>query len=304
MRLIKKFLSFLLIFLLIILSINNSSFAKTFDVNDLYSNKDIHLTLTLNDTSYIRIYYENDYKNLAKEMLKSIKETHTLYENLLGTPNNLHLTLKIINKDKFFKVTKIPEWINAIYYKKHIFFPLDNQDNNFNIELLKSLRHEYMHAFIYNLSNGNCVGWLDEGLAQWSEGTTNPRLWKELKKFLKKHNPLSLSNIATGYTTLPTYLVPVAYAESLFSVKFLINNFKFSDFKNLFYLLKNDIPFNDSFKEAFNTDITIFDSIITSTLYNFKETSSLQSFDDFIKFSKENNFDEIMARIKLLNKKS
>ncbi len=295
---IKKFLSSLVLFLTLNLCISHNIFADVFNIKDLYSNTDKNFTLYLNDSSEAIIYYDPKYREIAVKISKKLKETHDFYENLLGVPKDLKLTFKIMDKNRFFQVTKIPEWINAIYYKKHIIFPLSPEDAVFSLELLKSLRHEYMHAFIYNLSNGNCVSWLDEGLAQWSEGTTNPRLWNELKSFLKNHNALSLSNISGGYTVLPTSIVPIAYAESLFSVKFLINNFKISKFQKLFSYLKEDVPFNESFKMAFNLGVEDFDFTVTSLLYNWKNSSQKKSFDNFINFSNENNFDTIMARMK------
>ena len=70
-----------------------------------------------------------------------------------------------MNQEDFFNITNVPRWTNAIYFKKHIIFPIDDENQKFDIVFLKSLRHEYMHALIYNLSNGKCASWFDEGIA-------------------------------------------------------------------------------------------------------------------------------------------
>lgn len=297
---------FILSILLSSLIIAKSGFANSFNIKDLYLKNEKSFQVYINENANISIYYEPQYKTLARDLKDRVREIHYIYEKLLGSPKDFNLTIKLINQDKFFNITKVPNWINAIYFKKHIIFPIDDNISNnkkIDIEFLKSLRHEYMHAFIYNLSHGNCASWFDEGLAQWAEGNTNPRLWEELENFLNKHNALSLSNLERNYTTMPTYLVPVAYAESLFSVKYLIKNSDIENFKKLFSLLNKGYAFNESFKCAFSESIENFDNKISNILYSWKISSksnlNSKNFDEFINFSTENNFETIRAKIKL-----
>lgn len=292
----KKYLIQLLLVISIFLI--PTCYANSFNLKELYLINEKNFTFNVNDNTKIVVYFEPQYENIAKNITKRIIETHNIYEKLLGKPENFTLTIKLINQKDFFNITKIPTWINAIYFKKHIIFPMENNSNEFNTELLKSLRHEYMHAFINNLSNGNCASWFDEGLAQWAEGKTNPKLWSELEKFLEVHYPLNLNNLESSYTTLPTYLVPVAYAESLFGIKYLINNTNIENFNKLFSLLKNGISFNESFYMSFNLSIENFDYQISNILHKWKNTQNKKTFDEFINFSKSNNFEFIMARIR------
>lgn len=278
---------------------NFNSYASTFNIYDLYLQDDNFTIINIKEDVKIKIYFLPQYRNIALTLKDKIEETHKIFQNLLGSPKDFFLTIKILDKDTFFKVTKIPSWINAIYFKKHIIIPLDNSRKNFDIELLKSLRHEYMHAFVYNLSNGGCEGWLDEGLAQWAEGNENPRLWDELEKYLYKHNALSLSNLKTSYTNLPSYLVPIAYAESLISTKYLINYYGFESIKTLFLNLKTGNSFNQSFYNAFYIKKENFDYEISNLLSSWKTLPKKQSFDSLIKYSQENNFNNIMGRFEI-----
>lgn len=297
----KTLLKLLLVFSLFVFNITlfspNITFANSFDINKLYFKGEKNYTLKLTNDSKITLYYEPQYENIAKNLGIHLTKIHKDYENLLGIPKDFNLVIKLINQKDFFKITKIPSWINAVYFKKHIIFPIQDGINNFNKEFFKSLRHEYMHAFVNNLSNGTCASWFDEGLAQWAEGEENPKLWSELDKFLKVHNALSLSNLETSYTTLPTYLVPVAYAESLFGIKYLFNETNLENLKKMFTLLRNHYSFSDSFQIAYNLSLQEFDYKIVNTLYNYKESDKKQSFDELINYSKSNNFEYVMARM-------
>ena len=294
---VKKIFKFTYILFILSLLFVTSSFANSFNIQDLYLNNEEEFLLQINNDVNINFIYSKKYKQLANVIAKQIKNTHYVYENLLGSPKNFKLTIKLMNQEDFFNITNVPRWTNAIYFKKHIIFPIDDENQKFDIEFLKSLRHEYMHAFIYNLSNGKCASWFDEGIAQWAEGSTNPKLWNELEKFLEVHYALSFSNLENSYTTMPTYLVPVAYAESLFGIKYLIKNTDIKNFKKLFSLLNNGVSFNESFKNAFNLSVENFDYQISNILYKWKNSKDRKSFDDLINFSTHEDFNHVQARL-------
>ena len=291
--------TFLVSFIYIIISFSlvSTSFANSFNLSELYFENEKSFIVQINDKARINFFYEPQYELITKNISKQIEKTHLIYEKLLGKPNDFNLTIMVINQNDFFNITKVPNWVNAIYFKKHIVFPIDN-NKKIDINFLKSIRHEYMHAFVNNLSKGKCANWLDEGLAQWAEGSTEPKLWQNLENFLKIHYALSINNLESGYTTLPTYLVPVAYAESLLGVKYLIRNNKLDNFKKLFFLLNNDVPFNESFEKSFNMSTASFDNKISEILYKYKNSEVKKSFDDLINYTKNDNLDDIMAKMK------
>ena len=291
--------TFLVSFIYIIISFSlvSTGFANSFNLSELYFENEKSFIVQINDKTRINFFYEPQYELITKNISKQIEKTHLIYEKLLGKPNDFDLTIMVINQNDFFNITKVPNWVNAIYFKKHIVFPIDN-NKKIDINFLKSIRHEYMHAFVNNLSKGKCANWLDEGLAQWAEGSTEPKLWQNLENFLKIHYALSINNLESGYTTLPTYLVPVAYAESLLGVKYLIRNNKLDNFKKLFFLLNNDVPFNESFEKSFNMSTASFDNKISEILYKYKNSEVKKSFDDLINYTKNDNLDDIMAKMK------
>ena len=293
----KKFYTILHTYLILSLLFVNTSFANSFNLNSLYLETEKSFTININNNAKINYFYEPKYEKIAQSISKQIEKTHIIYEKLLGTPKNFDLTIMVLNQKDFFNLTKVPNWVNAIYFKKHIVFPIDD-NKKFDINFLKSIRHEYMHAFINNLSKGKCANWFDEGLAQWAEGSTEPKLWENLESFLQVHYALSISNLESSYTTLPTQLVPVAYAESLFSVKYLIRNNKLDNFKKLFELLSNDISFNESFEKSFNMSISTLDYNISEILYNYKNSQEKKSFDELINYTQSNNLDNIMAKMR------
>lgn len=162
----------------------------------------------------------------------------------LYTPKNT-VSLKILSPEDFFKVTGAPNWTSALYYNGTIFIPLspgladrDSAASKENMnDLYSAIKHEYIHAFLAELSGNRIPAWLDEGIAQYLEGQDNPRLAPALRNWLAINPPLPLDNLDHGFTTLKASSVVVAYAESLFITRSLINRYGISKVAKVIKLL-------------------------------------------------------------------
>ena len=122
-------------------------------------------------------------------------------------------------------------------------------------ELYNAIKHEYVHAFLAELSDNRIPAWLDEGIAQYLEGQDNPRLAPALRNWLANNPPLALDSLNHGFTTLKGSSVVVAYAESLFITRSLINRYGISKVAKVIKLLGQGESLSRSIELALDREI-------------------------------------------------
>lgn len=179
----------------------------------------------LGDGSHLTVISPVRWDNLAKRISQALQFSHDRYAALFGPLPPLSSSVRLMDEETFYAATGAPRWTNALYYKNQIIIPL-GKDSEIDVDNLeRSVRHEYTHAVINALSGGRAPGWLDEGLAQWAEGTENPALQPALLRWLQVHPPVELVELQNGFTRLESEKVAAAYAQSLFAANTVINTF-------------------------------------------------------------------------------
>lgn len=199
------------------------------------------------------------WKNLSESILKTMQLTHEEYDQKLGPIPPTFTTVRIVPKDRFHAVLKLPLWTNAIFFRGEIIIPVSSSERIDKEELARSVKHEYVHALIHELGGSKVPGWFDEGLAQWTEGTAHASLPMLLNKWLERRSFIPLSKLSTGFTKLESRKVPVAYAQSLFAIEELIARFGFQGISKYLLLLRKGASPNNGFRLAFGEDMQEFE---------------------------------------------
>ena len=92
---------------------------------------------------------------------------------------------------------------------------------------------------------------------------------------MESDNPLPLNWLNDGFTTLEDALVPVAYAQSLFAAKTLINSSGFGAMtKYLQYLNEGRSP-EQAFFQAFGKSLSVFEDQLAQQLIRWSETEQV-----------------------------
>jgi hypothetical protein len=181
--------------------------------------------LVLTGGSKLSVVYPGNWASLANQLKVAIDNTHNQFRDYFGEIPSFSSSLRLMDEDLFYLSTGAPSWTNALFYKGQIMIPVPANKPMDLENIIRSVKHEYTHAVINSLSGGNCPGWLDEGLAQWAEGTENPALQPALVNYLETNPPVPLDLLQNGFTKLKTKMVPAAYAQSLFAAHTIINSF-------------------------------------------------------------------------------
>jgi len=222
----------------------------------------------------IRLVAPRHHEATAHSVLQIVGETRKEYELLFGSLNEVTTTILLMDAEEFYLATGTPEWTNAIFFRKKIVIPLDKGKIPDQENLLRSIRHEYLHAVTYDLSAGKLPGWLDEGIAQWIEGKENPALGPALKRWLVAHQPLPLSLLKGGFTKLDTAMVPAAYGQSLFAARHFIEEKGFRTIKMLLSYLKEGQTFSKAFENSTGTPLHIYEKQLAVSLSSWAHGSS------------------------------
>lgn len=222
--------------------------------------------LRLEGGSRITVISPAVWKPLAQQLTEALKDTHAQFSGLFGDIPSFSTSVRLMDEEMFFLITGAPRWTNAMYYKGQIVIPLAAGVSIDVSNLKRSIKHEYAHALINSLSDGKCPGWLDEGLAQWSEGVENPALKPALLNWLKNKNPVPFELLQGGFTKLTPNMVPAAYAQSLFATNTLISTHGFQSIGAYFKHLRTGKSTEESFREAYSLTERGFEQSLRSSL--------------------------------------
>ncbi len=206
------------------------------------------------------------WSDVADELLTTLSKSHSNYANLLGPIPAFTTAIRLMDEKSFYDLTGAPTWTNAMFFRGQIIIPLNTEQPVDLDNIHRSVRHEYTHAVLSALSSGRAPGWLDEGIAQWAEGTPNPALKPALKNWLRSNEPVPLRLLQGGFTKLNTSMVPAAYAQSLVAADAVMQGFGFKKITTYLRGLRNGLDKEEAFLLAFGVTDQQFEARLGMTL--------------------------------------
>ena len=198
-------------------------------------------------------------------IVNRLMATHLHIEKLLGR-TGIDLKVSLLNPHDFYVQTGAPEWVNAMYFKGTIIVPISESSAVATDSFERTIRHEYFHAVIDKLTKGVCPGWIEEGFAQIIEGKDNDALANFYYGWVRTNGMLPFENLQHGFTDLGADLAPVAYAQSVFAVKMLLNKFGYPAMRSYFSHLGAGVVPSVAFERAFGIDEFYFQDMLTEEL--------------------------------------
>jgi tetratricopeptide (TPR) repeat protein len=121
----------------------------------------------------------------------------------------------------FREVTGSPHWSGGIYDGR-IKMPVGGLARG-SERLARTVRHEYAHAAIVTLSKGKAPVWLNEGLAQVAEETTDDGRTNRLRMAVADGSLLTLADLESGFTRFDRDQASLAYSQAYFASKYLLD---------------------------------------------------------------------------------
>lgn len=151
-------------------------------------------------------------------------------------------------QEDFQKLRQTPDWVSGIYDGK-IRLPIKN--NGFSItELKKIIWHEYTHAVVFDLTDGRCPTWLNEGLAKYEELKQEKPDLTILKKAINENYCVPINKLESSFSLKndPEKL-NIAYLEAYSFIDFILNRWSFYLIKDILSHLKQGKSLEEAFYE-------------------------------------------------------
>lgn len=245
-------------------------YASTHFPNTLRAETLRYAQINLQGGSELKISSPERWAPLVDRATASSTKVHQDFEEYLGSIPPVATSIRLIENSQFFRLTGAPKWTNAVYYRGEIMIPIESS-NEINLKKFDlTVRHEFSHAIINALSGGRCPGWLDEGLAQWAEGSHNPVFRMSLRRWLLENQPLALGGLQKGFTELDYELASAAYAQSLFAAHQVIYTFGFKSLRVFFDGLRQGLEQGVAFERAFLMSEKVFERKLKRALHDAK----------------------------------
>lgn len=222
--------------------------------------------LKLSGGSTLRMSTPDRWFQESAKIVAVLEQTHQEMTDRFGAIPPFASAVRLIEEEQFFISTGAPRWTNALFYRSEIMIPLKLNERVDIENLARSVRHEYTHAIIHALSNGQCPGWIDEGLAEWAEGSENTALRPALLEYLQSNPPVPFELLQGGFTRLNTDMVAAAYAQALLATTALIETFGFRKLRAFFDQLRGGRPHGAAFESAFGVSEAVFEGRFTKRL--------------------------------------
>lgn len=174
------------------------------------------------------------------------QQLSTLFESYPDEP----FIVVLYPKQQFFRVTEAPFWSTGLNDGK-IRLPIKGVES-FNQDLQEVLIHELTHSFINYKTGGNCPAWLQEGVAQYSEGRRVPvESLKALAGLMANGTLPSVTRLNGSFGGVNSQTASVLYLESLSFTEFLIDRYRFYQLNQLLDELDKGANIDQAFEQVY-----------------------------------------------------
>ena len=169
--------------------------------------------------------------------------------------------------EDFHDITQTPDWTGGIYDGR-IKLPSRGVEDGDGAVLERTLRHEYGHVLVNQLSHGRAPVWLNEGVAIWCEEERDGEREDWADRTLSGQVLFPLRELEGSFTHLPADRVHVAYAQSYLAVRNLVERSSGRDTRALLAALGDGKNLDDAFRNIYFRNLASFESEFIAKLTN------------------------------------
>jgi hypothetical protein len=167
--------------------------------------------------------------------------------------------------EAFHDITQTPSWSSGVFDGR-IKLPVGNLVAGDHAALERTLRHEYGHVLVHELTRGRAPVWLNEGVAIWAEETRDGDREDWALRTIAGQELFPLATLAGPFLGLPGARVPVAYAQSYLALRALLDRHGARRVRTLLEALGSGQPFDAAFQDAFSDDAARFEQALMAQL--------------------------------------
>jgi hypothetical protein len=165
-------------------------------------------------------YYGGAAPELSRAILQLLEADFQEEASVLDYTPQEPIGVVLYTNQAFSDITRAPSWVGALNDGR-IRVPVQGLEA-VTPELARVLRHELAHSFITQKTRGRSPTWVQEGVAQWIDGSLSSNSAAMLVSLYDSHQDPSLSALEGGWMDHDNEFAGVAYAWSLAVVEAIV----------------------------------------------------------------------------------
>ncbi len=174
-----------------------------------------------NESAHFQLRYNGAAEpQLAREVLRTLEGHYGQIESELNYSPPDAIGVILYTQQGFADITRAPGWVGALNDGR-IRVPVQGL-TGVNSELSRVLKHELTHSFVQQKTHGRAPTWIQEGLAQWMEGTRCDETSGVLMQVYGDGHAAPLGKLEGSWMGLPEDVARYAYAWALANVEYII----------------------------------------------------------------------------------
>jgi tetratricopeptide (TPR) repeat protein len=183
-------------------------------------------------TNHFVLRYSGDETSaLAHDILDTLEEDFdSIRDSLRYTPPE-PIGVILYTDQEFAGIAHAPSWVGAVNDGR-IRVPVQGL-STVNEALARELKHELTHSFLQQKTSNRCPTWLQEGIAQWMEGSRSRDSAAALVAAYDSRTAIPLRDLEVSWMNLSTEGASLAYSWSLAVVETIIETGGMSDLNRL-----------------------------------------------------------------------
>ncbi len=166
--------------------------------------------------------------------------------------------------EEFHDITQSPSWTGGVYDGR-IKLPVRGIAPDSPL-LDRTLRHEFAHVVISQLSRNRLPVWINEGAAIWAEENRDGEREEWAQHVIAGRQLLHLDELDRPFTSLPAAQVPVAYAQSYLAVRAILDGYGSRRLRELLVAIGEGQEIETAFDAVLNTQLATFEAQLVQRL--------------------------------------
>jgi tetratricopeptide (TPR) repeat protein len=195
--------------------------------------------------------------DLQRQIYSALEAAYGDLEQQLGYSPSQPIAVILYGNKTFFDVTEAPSWAGALNDGR-VRVPVEGVQG-MTPELQRVLRHELVHSFVTQMTQGRCTAWLHEGLAQLLEPDSAMTHRPLLSGFVQKYGLVPLGNLEASFGDLNARQARIAYLESLLAVEYLRSKYGMKEILAILDGISRGQTTEEALKSQIRTDYAQFE---------------------------------------------
>ncbi|MFN8412836.1 MAG: peptidase MA family metallohydrolase [Anaerolineales bacterium] len=211
----------------------------------------------------LNVHYYGKDKTFAQTMLDAGLEGLRRNKEQAGLVNTDEMNVYVYPnyQDMQDAILYEPSWTGGQAYSDFniVIMGISNSDSTWD---KNTIIHELTHLLVGHFTFsciGTLPGWIEEGLAMYSEGTLDSGMQSMLDQAVKSDNLITLRSLNGGFSELPDK-ANLSYSQSYSVIKFMIDTYGQQKMTDLLIALRDAKPIDQALLEVYGFDTDGLDS--------------------------------------------